>query len=374
MGDNLKAASRFVSQSMTSLDHLLSTDSLSQTAVFDQLSDLQRGAKAMRARAIYRAAQTAVDMLHKGQAEDKVQSELSVVRSLVQQYKTGLDEVLHETAPMSAPVNSSPQLVETAQISPPDTRTIETPVNDMIADLYAQLTMDMMQQETQMPDESLNEAIMAADMAPLTAARSHLEPLIDFAPDAEQRDALRRLSRLHGQANDAASEDARKTKPRQSAVEFETLMPELTNVVLTRARHLGKTVSISYAANGVRIGPSLAETLRPALVDLCALLVSHSLEAPNLRRERGESGAGHVSIIAGLNSGKLQFSAECTGRDIDPEKLEIPSWQTLSAAGGELRLGRDGDRFCVTMSGLPVYLHTSHANAAKMLQDLEQAS
>lgn len=365
MGDNLKAASRFVSQSMMSLDHMMTTDSIKPTVIIDHLADLQRGAKRMRARSIYRAAQTAVNMLHTGEPDEKVQSELVVVRTLVEQYQSGLDDVLSAGLP-------APQTVANKTVAR------QTPVNDMIADLTVQLSQAMDLAEPNISAEPIKDDI-SAEMETvreswrpsLNEAKARLEPVIDYAPEAEQRDALRRLSRLYGDAKISAS---KKPEP-VTAVELEAMMPELTNLVLTTARHTGKTVSISFAANGVRIGSSMAKKLHLALVDMCNLFVHRSLETPDVRRKRGESGAGHVSIISSLEAGKINISTECTGRSIDMSEFNIPSWLELRRAGGEITVAREGERFCLKLIGLPAYLHgsgPSHNSAAEI--DLEHAS
>ncbi len=389
MGDNLKAASRFVSQSISSLDRLATAPTLSQDRVLDNLADLQRGAKAMRARAIYRAAQTAVDMLHKGLPEEKVQSELSVVRSLVVQYQNGLQEILGQETP-----KSSGQYV----VSPPAKDAVidfssryETgrqPAPDAAAMMIGQ-QVDMTQEvgfgqqadiEPEAGPNLLNDLMMplAAPIMPDIAAGSDLAamvethpsddlnaqlmPLVQFAPEAEQRDALRRLSRLHSALSLSAiqaepSEISTAHLPKQRAerpkmVVFETLMPELTNVVLTTARHLGKTVSISYAATATELQSERAEAVRAALSDLCVILVTRSLEDPDIRRARGESGAGHISIMASIKSGHLDLTVESTGRNITTSDLDIASWNTLKNMGAELSFSREDGRMCLAVSGL----------------------
>ena len=374
MGDNLKAASRFVSRSISSLDNLMTTDKVDPSYVINELADLQRGAKTMRARAIYRAAQTAVDMLHKGRPADHVQSELRVVRSLVEQYNSGLIEVTHA-------MNYKHPSGETPKASP---------VNDMIADLHAQLAVNIaapqgtsksvvevgVEAEPSMPSVDVQDSPHMQDHTPsFSGAISHLEPLIAYAPEARQRAALHRLSQIHGAQNARAAVTPKVPRRGLETVEFEALMPEVTNVVLTTARHMGKTVSISYAANGVRIGPAMAETLRPALIDLCSLLVSHSLETPQVRRERGQSGAGHVSLIARLNQGKIMITAECTGRDIDKPDLNSSHWKTLYDAGVQIKLGREDNRFCLNITDIPTYLHgRKDQNLSDHMNSLEQAS
>lgn len=377
MGDNLKAASRFVSRSISSLDHLMTLDQLDPNHVINELADLQRGAKTMRARAIYRAAQTAVDMLHKGQSGEKVQSELGVVRSLVEQYNSGLIEVTNAVD----------------YKHPSGERPSASPVNDMIEDLHAQLAVDIAAPQI-VPDVSVKTLIdngplmRAADIqdkphvpdhtdhtSDFSAAKTHLEPLIAFAPESRQRAALQHLSQIHSQQVANKPSQAKVPKRRLETVEFEALMPEITNVVLTSARHLGKTVSISYAANGVRIGPDMANTLRPALIDLCSLLVSRSLETPQVRRDRGESGAGHVSLIANLSQGRVTITAECTGRDIDKSNLNLPNWKKLNEVGAQIKLGREDNRFYMNIADIPTYLHGEKGqNTSDNMHNLEQAS
>jgi len=390
MGDNLKAASRFVSQSISSLDHITTAPQVSSDRILDKLADLQRGAKAMRARAIYRAAQTAVDMLHKGKPDDQVQSELNVVRSLVVQYQNGLEEILDDqSAPVqAAPVQSSLQravadkVIDFSAGDSVQTDTQAEPVM-MIGAKAAPTLLDDLMAPLAEPDaaaEPMPEAVIAAE--PHNAASSELPaqimPLVQFAPEAEQRDALRRLSRLHGEMSGTAEAQtkavaAEKPSPaRPKMVAFETLMPELTNVVLTTARHLEKTVSISYAAHQTELNSDLAESVRAALSDLSVLLVTRSLEMPEVRRNRDESGAGHISIMAVVKSGLLELSVECTGRNITLSDLDIPSWTQLKNLGADFKLSREDGRLCLGVTGLKSKPLTSRRDISAPM--LEQAS
>ena len=292
MGDNLKAASQFVIESKRTLSELMSAASLNSSATIDQLAELQRGAKIMHARSIYRAAQTAVDMLHKDRPLETVQFELRVVNGLIEQYASGLDEVLSETKQGGAKLH----MVSAKTSAVPQ----DMPVHDMIADLNMQLTetfVDRAEAKTGASEEDIAQ-VTAPLQAPLQAANAMLEPLIQYAPEAEQRGALVQLSQLYETAQTPDNDENDQVSERTATIEFESLMPELTNVVLTTARHANKTVSISYAANGIRVGTKMADKLRAALIDMCGILVSRSLESADVRRERGESGAGHITILS----------------------------------------------------------------------------
>ncbi len=383
MGDNLKAASRFVYQSISSLDHITSSGPLSQDSVLDKLSDLQRGAKAMRARAIYRAAQSAVDMVHKGQAEDKVHSELHIVRALVVQYQHGLQEILGAEDDLRAEMVPPPQDAQAIQA--------ETINAGASAPMLACAAKPSLLDDMMMPLDEANEtdeAGVAQTIDDKTAVDTTVEdgikasentdiygdelsqnimPLVQFAPEAKQRDALRRLSVLHSDFTGHSQRVARHERLDMSAkpalrraakpmqmISFESFMPELTNIVLTTARHLEKTVSISYSALGVDLNVDLANKLRLALSDLSVLLVTQSLEAPQVRRRRGESGAGHISIMASVKLGELSLNIESTGRDITAQDLETASWKQLEALGAILKISRDDNRLCLGINGLHV--------------------
>jgi len=402
MGDNLKAASRFVSQSISSLDHITAVSPLPQEHILDSLAKVQRGAKTMRARAIYRAAQAAVDVVHKGQADDKLHSELGVVRSLVLQYQNGLNEIIGiDAADMSEAAPTKTQLLadsgETAEEilggEHPSIVTAESgdAINEMGhmsgLDNDVNLLDDMMMPLTSADGGMIVNETHGDEHAPKMLAGKNalagetltesMMPLVQFAPEPEQRQALQSLARLYNEglqesrfqkshvqdtrpttANDTP--DISRAAPKRSAPvksqSFESFMPELTNVVLTTARHMEKTVSISYAVEGVELHGELADTMRNALSDLTVVLVTRSLEAPNIRRVRGESGAGHISIMADVKSGKLELSVECTGRDIALSDLETPSWVALKDMGGVIDLGRQDGRLCLSLKGLEVKL------------------
>lgn len=366
MGDNLKAATRFVHQSISSLDHITTTPYLPTDRILDSLADLQSGAKAMRARAIYRAAQSAVDMVHKGQAEDKVNFELSVVRSLVVQYQHGLQDILGEQVPATpqTPIAPTPLPDDVIDFSATLKRglDISQPAHAVAASLLDDLMMPLAAADAPIADEVV--AAEASDTQPDILSQM-VVPLIDFAPELEQRDALRRLSQIHGdraaQMQDRLSGDyilaaaaGTAESKRVKMIAFEALMPELTNVVLTTARHLGKTASISYAAQGVEVNADLTEKLRAALSDLSVLLVTRSLETPDVRRARDESGAGHISIMASVTTGLLNLSIECTGRNITASDLDMASWNVLKNIGANVMIGRDDGRLTLTISGLRV--------------------
>ncbi|MEP6343894.1 MAG: hypothetical protein ABJ275_11325 [Maricaulaceae bacterium] len=380
MGDSLKAASRFVSQSMNSLDDLMTATPLSNGTAINHLASLQSRAKTMRARSIYRAAQTAVDMIHKGDSEQRVQSEFVLIRSLVEQYKSGLDELLVDVSPMDSEAEikevSSHQAISLVRETP-----IVSPVNDMIDSLNMQLQTtfagDLPETKLEMKERSVAveaEAEAEAEAETFAEAAEVLAPLIQLAPKELQRDSLKNLSKLHNLSAHETDVKAPVAKLQNRSVEFESLMPELTNFVLTEARHAGKTVSISYAANSVRLGQEVADILRDALIVLTSILVRRSLETQEVRRDRRESGAGHISLTSTLVQGKVHLVVECTGRDIDANDLDHASWRRLQTLGGTVILGREADRFTLTLKDLAVYAQSHKRRVNEAGFNIGQAS
>lgn len=377
MGDSLKAASRFVSQSMTSLDDLMTTTPLNHGTAINHLASLQSRAKTMRARSIYRAAQTAVDMIHKGDEPQRVQSEFVLIRSLVEQYKSGLDELLNE-----AP--STDRDAEIKEVSAPRTISLAhetpsvSPVNDMIDSLNMQLQTtfsdDQIETKLETEEPSVSVEIEVETSEIFSKAAGVLGPLIKFAPTESQRDSLQSLSKLHDWSVHKTDIKTPGVKRQNRSVEFESLMPELTNFVLTEARHAGKTVSISYAANSVRIGQEVADILRDALMALTSILVRQSLETQDVRRERRESGAGHISLTTTLVQGKVHLVVECTGRDINANDFDNSSWKRLQALGATVILGRKADRFTLTLKDLAVYAQSHKRRIAEAGFNIGQAS
>lgn len=131
-------------------------------------------------------------------------------------------------------------------------------------------------------------------------ARETLMPLLKFAGDSSF--ALKRLAEL-------PMDTSAKTPP--SNVSFESLMPDVTNSALRTARSQGKSVSISYAADGLAIADSQVETVRGQLEDIVTHLVRTRIASPNARLTKGLSRAGHIDISAKETAKGLDISVMC---------------------------------------------------------------
>ena len=152
--------------------------------------------------------------------------------------------------------------------------------------------------------------------AKYTIARENLIPLIKFAGDSGP--ALQRLAGLTINASPKISEPE---------ISFESLMPDVTNSALRAARSQGKSVSVSYAADGLSIADSQVESVRVQLEDIVTRLVRTHIATPNNRLAKGLSRAGHIDISAHDTAEGLDISVECEGEIVSllPKRKDLAS-------------------------------------------------
>lgn len=136
-------------------------------------------------------------------------------------------------------------------------------------------------------------------------ARDTLIPLIKFAGDTAPA-----LQRLAGIGMDLPA------KPKEPQVSFESLMPDVTNSALRAARTQGKSVSVSYAADGLAVADSQVEAVRGQLEDIVTQLVRTRIASPNSRLAKGLPRGGHIDISATETAKGLDISVECDGETL----------------------------------------------------------
>ena len=146
-------------------------------------------------------------------------------------------------------------------------------------------------------------------------ARETLIPLLKFAGDTAP--ALQRLAGL--------SSDLPK-KVSEPQISFESLMPDVTNSALRTARTQGKSVSVSYAADGLSVANSQVEAVRGQLEDIVTRLVKTRIASPNRRAAEGLPRGGHIDISATNTPEGLDISVQCDGETValfpEPAKPE----------------------------------------------------
>jgi len=148
-----------------------------------------------------------------------------------------------------------------------------------------------------------NQALQQSDLETQNIqARETLRPLIKFSGDTAP--ALQRLAGL------SVEMPAKTSEPQMS---FESLMSEITDSALRAARNQGKSVSVSYAADGLSVADSQVEAVREQLEDIVTRLVRTRIASPNSRLEKGLSRGGYIDISAHKTSDGLDISVQCDG-------------------------------------------------------------
>ena len=320
MGDDLTAARRFCGQATTSMELLMAAISNSSVCaphiLVEYLADVQSQAKSQHAIAIYRAAQNVIDAVLGCASLERVQGRALSLNKLIVQYQAGLDEI----AP--APANA-PELAGKAKrdLAPEDTS-------------GAAATMP----HDPPPVPSAKDAALAAKY---DQARAALRPLMGLTKTPSEAAALSRLAGFTSSELSAAkgqepsSDEAQAAEANTPAapqntispiyqsgpqettasldVDFETLMPQFTSEALQAARQTQKTVSVSYAAEDVRLSFAQAQALQPVLQHIAQKIVTGVLERPETRARRGESSAGHIALTASQHAGRVSISMDCPG-------------------------------------------------------------
>ena len=291
MGDDLTAARRFcdtVRSDISSLmDGVSAQPCASSDALIDSLDNIQSGAKLIHARGIYSAAQRVVNSLAEQASLPKVQGRILSLNKLIFQYEAGLDDI----APRPANLNDTgaPELE--------DEFAGERPV------VYAVT-------EPPMPDID----------ARYRAARAVLAPLMAFAQQGHDRDALVKLAKFSDDELPVvaiAPADSVAPEIRSNTfLNFDILMPEFVSRALHEARQTDKTVSVSYAADDVNFDARHLSVLQTLFGHIAKTFVQTVLERPDVRRKRGLSGAGHIALTAVQDFETLTVSIECPGRPI----------------------------------------------------------
>ena len=134
-------------------------------------------------------------------------------------------------------------------------------------------------------------------------ARETLIPLIKFSGDTAP--ALQRLAGL------SVDVPAKISKPQMS---FESLMSDVTNSALRAARTQGKSVSVSYATDGLSVAHSQVDAVRGQLEDIVTRLVNTHIASSDNRLAKGLPRGGHIDISAKDTAEGLDIAIECEGK------------------------------------------------------------
>ncbi len=236
-GDDLKMAQGFVDQTTNMLRGYFDQPALpAAEELIGAMGDVQRGAKRLRARAIYQSAQGVISCLDTVPvSESAIAGRLLALNKLVTQYAGGLAEI------------QAPEAIKAEALSTPDVMNVEmtTPANDPANDYEA--------------------------------AKQTLSELLPHATQAEAT-SLTRLMTLE-----------ERKQPIIREIELESLMRDIVQDALSIARISGKTISISYDMGQTFVREDFQATLQVRLSRALRALILETLP---------REGTGHMDITA----------------------------------------------------------------------------
>lgn len=255
-GDDLVQARIFMTSAMSDMDLLLSDLRLTPQKAIETLQKVQTEAKTMSARGIFRAAQAVLDGYDNQVPQSTIDGRLMVLYKLIVQYDDGLKEI--------------EPLIE--QASNHKTQEVQT-------------------------EKSKQE-----DYAFAKATLTELLPMA-----GEYSSSLQKLMSI----------DMGIIPPTAPMISFESLMPDVTDAALRKARGQGKSVSISYAVENLFIDNEQAGMVRDKLDVIVKNIVATKIGTPDQRQGLGLPRSGHIDISAQEGPSGLNITVLCDGETFD---------------------------------------------------------
>ena len=295
MGDDLKVAGEFIISAMTQMDVLLTELRLDAERALPIVTTLSASAKAAHARGIFRAAQRVIESYENGYSQPKIDGRLMSLYKLVVQYHAGWEEI--------APGQQAQAQIQQAPAAP----ITVSPTADDYAAAKATLT-------ALMPFAGQEQARLSALMG-----------ISHALPPAQERPMQTPLTQER-----AAQQTA-----------FETIMPDLINEALRFARLQGKSVSLSYAAEGLQLCTVELAAAYIRLEEIVTDFISRKIATPSQRAQQGLTRGGHIDISVMDPSAQTKLSITCEGesKEIELCKSSAPYPQSAHGFDPYMELG-----------------------------------
>ena len=254
-------------QSMDVLERMWSIDcSVQSTDRSDhslyKLAAIKSTASTVQARGVYRAAVLCEDVLSRLNVESpaKLHSSLSELQRLINSYAEGLFEI-------------DPEFAET--INQPD---IVADGNSDVPDVH-------------------------------TVSAQTLNDLLPLVKSAGLRRSLQTL--MQPIAVEPFETSDRKT------MSLDALIQPISNLVLSEARHNGKNVTVSYAADFADISFETGETLQDLLESACLNIVANGIEPAAPTQANAAATTPQISITGQSKNGFVLFSISWIGKALN---------------------------------------------------------
>lgn len=283
MGDDLTQAGEFITFAMAQMDILLSELRLEPEQALPIVTAVSQSAKSVNARGIFLAAKRVIDSYDNGYSQPKIDGRLMSLYKLVVQYHSGWQDIAPNAPELAAPISAP----------------------------AAQGTRSAIEQKYQ-------------------SARAVLTELMPFAGQEHGT-----LGALMGLDITLGSLQEEPSEPPTPMSDFETIMPDLINEALRFARVQGKSVSLSYAADDLKLRAVELTATYIRLEDIITDFISRKIASPSQRAQQGLARGGHIDISvlrAGANT-KLSITCEGEQKEIELRKAAAPRPQSAATAG-----------------------------------------
>jgi hypothetical protein len=282
MGDSIKQARAFMRNCETALTTL---DYASDDDAVTALVSIQSGAKLNHARAIYRAAQDAIENVSTGSLEDRV----AALTHLIKQYDNGLVELEND---QSEPQDLEDTLGPDVEI---ETQTLAEPESsDVISSDVISVDFSDEARRLRAIDAVTDSLSLAKDKE-----RTALSTLLSFSQgDQEQDAAVETIIPIKPTA-----------KPRDK-VSLESFISDVVQQGLTFARQCDVTLSLSYDMGAIALPAAKAAKIKQRMERWLGCLVGH------VARQSDAGALAHIDMSATPAAVILSVNAPALNEDV----------------------------------------------------------
>jgi len=306
-GDDLIAARRFMDLCQSHMSEIFSGGEIPMADVVTHLDEIQSRAKLMKARSIYKSAETVIKDLTKRRSVTACASSVLVLQKLIRQYETGLSEI----APVSRPLS-------------------ERPVVDL--PFGPELVSELTRQKT------------AAEI---------LTPLVKFADPDNHPSLLKLVSMAANQSRAGKTVSETLSETPSESERLDMMMPSITNHWLRLSRTQNKSISVSTALDEAFIKVSRLKALQGQVKFLGETLVAQSVERPDVRAEKDLNRSAHIAVTGRISGKTYEFSISCEGLEPAQSSIAIIN-DALRKAGMQTYSNYQSGRFKFDITGISV--------------------
>jgi len=313
MGDDLTFARNFTRTAAEGLELLVNMDNpradTAEPVVISMMTTIQRGAKRLRARHVYMAAQDVLSALHQD-TNDMLDHRIHTLGSLVTGYAKGLGELDSLTETENAPKT----LTEKWDAARDTLDAMLTKSAPAEADMLSRLIRAPVTIEAVHPDTMINP--IEAEVVDLTLDMSDPIDAFDRTNEVDvldQQPVLIPTKPAFKRADRAPIDNIR--------IPLENLMRDVVADALSVARSIGRTISLSYDMGEAQIDEGKKDSLRLRLGSALSQIIHQALQ---------DDRAGHIDINVAGNQIHIMAGLTAMRVAIDPEQNQAPSKPRIS--------------------------------------------